>query len=758
MKKAFFFILAACLPLLSVQAKELPNEVEADSIILQLQEIEVVAARATSNTPVAYSDISKKEIKENNFGKDIPFLLSLSPSVVATSEAGTGMGYTGFRIRGTDANRINITTNGIPINDAESQGVFWVNMPDFASSLEDLQVQRGVGTSSNGSAAFGASINMKTEHIASESYGEFNGGYGSFGTSKATLKLGTGDIANHFAFDARLSSLQSDGFIDRASVDLKSYFFQGAYYNDNTLIKFITFGGKEKTYHAWDGVPDYILFPTDGTKPNRKYNLLGYMGVDENGKTLYYKDQTDNYIQTHYHLSLLQLLSNALKLNVSLHYTKGDGYYEQYKGSESLYEYLLNNYESEGQIIKKSDLVREKHLKNDFYGGIFSLDYTAKKWNATLGGSANYYDGDHFGYVTWVKGYAGDAAFYPNHEYYRSVGQKLDLNIYLKGNYQPTKQLNLYADLQYRYIDYKIKGTNDNWDWVNDCPEQLNFHPTFSFFNPKAGVFYQINKENEVYGSVAVAHREPNRNNYTDAVTDVPARSERLIDYELGYKFHNSQFLAGVNLYYMDYKDQLILNGTVNEIREPLTVNIPKSYRMGMEFIFGARITRWLKWDGNLTLSQNKIKNHTEHYTVYDSSWTEEAEQATEHYKKTTIAYSPSVIANSLFTVSHKSFSAGLQSSYVGKQYFDNTENKDKSLDSYFVNNLSLGYQFKLKGVKELSLGVIIYNLFNEKYENNGYGWSYYMRQADGSKELINERFYFPQAGTNLMTNITLKF
>jgi Outer membrane receptor proteins, mostly Fe transport len=751
MKKVFLFLMACILPLLSVFSEEFEYDYEADSLRwVSLQSVEVISTRATSTTPVAYSHINKEEIKNNNFGLDIPFLLTLTPSVIATSEAGAGIGYTGFRIRGTDANRINITSNGIPMNEAESHTVFWVNIPDFASSLEDLQIQRGVGTSTNGAGAFGASVNMKTENIPMQAYAEFNGSYGSFNTQKASVKAGTGLLNDRWAFDVRLSSITSDGFIDRASVDLKSYFAQGAYFYNNTILKLITFSGNEKTYHAWDGVPDYIL-----AEGNRTYNPSGYMGKDENGKELFYENQTDNYKQTHYQLHLFQSFNPKLTLNAALHYTRGRGYYEEYKQERKLVEYGLKPFEYEGETIKKSDLVRQKHLDNHFGGGVFSLNYKDKKWDVALGGGGNYYDGGHFGRVIWVKNYMEDPAFYPDYEYYRSKGKKADMNLYLKGTYQLTAGLNLYADLQYRHIDYKIDGTNDVWDKINNKMQALDIHEKFDFFNPKAGVFYQINRENNVYGSVAVAHREPNRNNYTDADTNELPHAERLTDFELGYKFNNSRFLLGVNFYYMLYKDQLVLTGKVNEIGEALTSNVPDSYRMGAELLLGAKITEWLQWNGNLTLSENKIKDYTEYIMVDDGA----SPQKEEYYATTTISYSPSVIANSLFSFNYKGILAGLQSSYVSKQYLDNTARNDRSIDPYFVNNLRLGYTFtKIRGVKELGINLLINNLFNEQYEVNGWTWTGYYTQNDGSLASYTETSYFPQAGTNVLVNVAVKF
>jgi len=762
MKKSILFLATALLPVTSAFSQS----ASGDSLkSIPLQEVEIVSVRATAQTPVSYSNLDKEKIESANFGQDIPFLLMLTPSVITTSDAGTGIGYTGFRIRGTDANRINVTINGIPLNDSESHGVYWVDMPDFASSLEDLQVQRGVGTSTNGAGAFGASINMKTENIPLKPYGELNGGYGSFNTSKATFKTGSGTIGEHWAFDARLSSIQSAGFIDRARVDLKSYFAQGAYFNEKTMLKFITFGGQEKTYHAWDGVPDYILFPSNpSVKPNRTYNPAGYMGDDAEGNPQYYPNQTDNYDQSHYHLSLLQVLNPDLKLNVALHYTRGFGYYEEYRQDQSLIEYGLKPFYMYGVTGETSDLVRRQYLDNYFGGVVFSIDYKKDKGNLSLGGAANRYYGRHYGEVDWVKNYIDDPNFTPAQDYYRNTGDKSDANLYIRGNYLLTKNLSAYGDLQIRHIDYTIKGIGENWDWLAGEMQNLNVHPVFNFFNPKAGLHYQLNPQNVLYGSIAVAHREPNRNNYTDAGTTEIPKPERLTDYELGYQFKNKTWAFSANLYYMNYKDQLVLTGKVNQIGEPLTSNVPDSYRTGIELVAGIHILPFLDWNGNLTLSQNKIKNYTEYVTVYDLAGNQEPEQKADYYGTTNIAFSPDLIANSLFTFKYKSFTAGFQSNYVGKQYLDNTGQTDnnltatlkkgRSIDAYFVNNLRLGYNFG----KNLSIQILVNNLFNEQYESNGWLWSCYYRQADGNLEPYTEKSYFPQAGINVITNVSLRF
>ena len=747
MRKAFLLLAGTCIAGIYSFAQE-----KQDSLrLINLQEVQVVSTRAGVNIPVAYTNIGKEEIKKQNFGQDIPFLLTLSPSVVATSDAGAGIGYTNFRIRGTDATRINVTTNGIPLNDSESHGVFWVNMPDIASSLEDLQVQRGVGTSTNGAGAFGASINMKTENLSNKAYGELSGTYGAFNTTKAQVKMGTGLLNKHWAFDARISGINSDGFIDRASTDLKSYFAQAGYYGANTVLKFITFRGEEKTYHAWDGVPK------DKLETDRTYNPSGYMGDDANGNPMYYENQTDNYKQTHYQFLLTHTFTPSLTLNAGLHYTRGKGYYEEYKTDRKLLEYGLIPFEYRNETVKKSDLVRQKWLDNHFGGGVVSLNYKKNRWDLTFGGAANRYDGDHFGKVIWVKNYIGNLS--PDHTFYESNGTKTDANVYLKATYSITEGLTAYGDIQYRLIDYSIDGQNDTWDWINGEMQKLDVNKNFNFFNPKAGLHYQINQNQKVFASAAIAHREPARNNYTDASFNEKPKAERMIDYEAGYNFSTPLYSFGANLYYMKYKDQLVLTGKVNEIGEMLTSNIPDSYRAGIELMAAAQLTSWLRWDVNATFSKNKVKNYTEFVDLYDENW-DLASQVENKLGTTTLAFSPSVVANSMLSASYKGWSAGLQSNYVGKQYIDNTSSNDRALDAYFVNNLRLGYTFSLKGLKSASVNLLVNNLFNEEYESNAWVYSYYQQPdaSAGTRDRYADFGYFPQAGTHVLANLTLRF
>ena len=717
---------------------------ETDSLkVVNLQEVQIVSTRATSKTPVAFTNVSKEELKKQNFGQDIPFLLSMTPSALTTSDAGAGIGYTTLRVRGTDGTRINITANGIPMNDAESHTLFWVNMPDFASSVKDIQVQRGAGTSTNGAGAFGASVNMQTEGISMQPYAEINASYGSFNAHKETVKFGTGLLKDHWAFDARLSNIGTDGYIDRASVDLYSFYAQGGYFADNTSVKFITFGGKEKTYHAWN-----YATKEEMKKYGRRFNSCG-MYTDDDGHIRFYKDQTDNYLQMNYQLLLNHTFSAAWNLNAALHYTKGDGYYQEYKEDRSLKEYRLHPFMYDGKEVEKSDLIRQK-MDNHFGGGVFSVNYRNEKLDASLGGALNYYDGWHFGRVIWVKNYIGELL--PDHEYYRNKAKKTDGNLYLKANYNLVAGLNAYADLQYRYINYKIHGDNDKYDYNTDGLQKLAVNDHFNFFNPKAGLNWDIDSNNRVYASFSVAQKEPTRNNYTDGNADEYPKAEKLYDYELGYTYRNTWLSAGVNFYYMDYKDQLVLTGELNEIGEAMARNVPDSYRTGVELMLGVKPCRWFQWDINGTLSKNRVKNFTE--KLYEDEWKNPIE--VEH-GNTPIAFSPDFILNNRFSFSHKGFEAALQSQYVSKQYMSNAKQAEQTLDAYFVSNLNLAYTFQLRHVKSVTVGFTIYNLFNEKYENNGYAGSGYTLK-DGKPERYNYAGYAAQAGTNVMGNISIRF
>ncbi|MDD4513956.1 TonB-dependent receptor plug domain-containing protein [Massilibacteroides sp.] len=731
--KSIFFIAALLGSATFANAETDPVDSLIVSQNVSLDEVVVSATKVNKATPVAYSDLSKQELKQRNDGQGIPYLISLSPSVIMTSDAGNGVGYSGFRVRGTDASRINITLNGVPVNEAESHTVFWVNMPDIASSVENLQIQRGVGTSMNGGAAFGATVAMQTENPSQKPYMEYSVSAGSFGTVRNTIKGGTGLLKDHFVFDARYSKVRSDGFISRASADMSSYFVSGAYYGDNTLIKFQTFGSAEKTYQAWNGVPSSML------ETNRTYNPCGEY-VDENDVTQYYNNQTDNYWQHHYHLMGTQRLNDHWTMNLTLHYTDGNGYYEDYKAGAKYKSYKLPVYTNPaGEEVAKTDLVRRKWLDNDFYGAIYNANYRAENLTFTFGAAANRYDGDHFGRVIWAR--AANALPKPDYEYYLNRGLKTDYNTFVKLNYQFLPVLTGFLDLQYRGIDYSIKGSDDK------AGDNVNVSKHWDFFNPKVGL--NFNKGGHAaFASFSVANREPSRDNFTEAGENEQPVHETLYDYEAGYTYHHPQFNVGVNLYYMDYNNQLILSGKISEIGEALTTNIKDSYRAGIELIGGVKLASWLNWSGNATFSRNKVRNFTEFVDDWDTG-----EQRSKYLGTTNISFSPDVIANSIFDLSYKGFSASFISQYVGRQYMDNSSSKDRSIDDYFINSLRLGYTFKPRFVKEISLDVTVNNLFNEKYETNGWVYSYYSGGERGKQD-----GYFTQAGTNAMARVSLRF
>ena len=721
------------------------QETVSDSLQTHLQEVEITATRATELTPIAHTNIGKEQLSKMNTGVDFPYLVAATPSVVTTSDAGAGIGYTSLRIRGTDGTRINVTANGIPVNDAESHNVFWVNMPDIASSVKDIQIQRGAGTSTNGAGSFGASINLRTDRFNTQPYASISGSYGSFNTHKTTIGAGTGILDDHWAMDIRLSSIGSDGYIERAATKLQSFYLQGAYYGDDTSIRLIAFGGDEQTYHAWNYATKEQM-----ESFGRRYNSCGYMFTDDNGTAHYYEDQTDNYKQTNAQLLIDHSFTEKLTLDIGLHYTKGDGYYQEYKSDRKFKEYALPSFTIDGEEIKRSDLVRRKAMDNHFGGAVFALTYKNDKITATAGGGANRYSGDHFGQVLWVKEYNGELL--PNHEYYRNNGTKDDANIYLRSDYRPIECLNIYADAQFRHIAYSINGNNDKWNDATDSHQQLAIDEKFNFFNPKAGVSYLPNSSNRLYASIGVAHKEPTRNNYTDGKLHEHPVAERLIDYEAGYTFSSNIFTAGANIYFMDYKDQLVLTGELNEIGEPLAANIPKSYRAGIELTAALKLPCGFNWNANATFSRNRIKDFTE--VLYDNNTYHKWEI---HHNDTPLAFSPAIIANNTFAYEWHGFEAALQSQYVSKQYMSNYGIEEHVLDAYFVTNLRLAYTFGLKGIKRITVGATIYNLFNEKYENNGYAGSGYYTDADGTRHRYNDAGYAAQAGINAIGHITVE-
>ena len=724
-------------------------EVDLKPNVIMTDEVLISATRAGNKTPVAYSNVSSDEISKMNMGQDIPYLLQLTPSFVATSDAGAGVGYTNFRIRGTDLNRINVSIDGIPISESESHGTWFVDMPDLASSLENVQVQRGVGTSANGAAAFGGSIDLQTNTLNKDPYSEYRISYGSFNTLKNTIAAGTGLMNGKFTFDVRLSKLKSDGFIDRASSDLKSFFVSGGYYTKKSVLKINVFSGLEETYQSWWGVPSVRLNnDMEGMQeyennwlytPEQTQHMINSDSRTYNYYT--YDNQIDHYQQDYYHLHFSHQFNEYLHLNTGLHYRRGHGYYENYKAGEDLKKDYNIPYPVVGNdTVFSSDIVNRKWLDNDFYGLVFALTHKKDRVDFTLGGGWNTYDGDHFGNVIWAQ-YLGDVA--PNYEWYRGNGLKKDFNIYGKFNYQLAKKLNVYADLQYRNINYKITGINDD---LRDISQEHDFN----FFNPKLGIFFQPTDNQKLYVSFAVANREPNRDNFVDADPNgkQPVH-ETLHDWEMGYDFQSSNFTAGANLYYMNYKDQLVLTGEINDVGGVIMLNVDKSYRAGLELQTGWKISRNLQWNANATFSKNKIKDFIEYVDDWDTGGQQVFELGT-----TDLAFSPNFIGNSqiLFTPA-KNFSISLISNYVGKQYIDNTSNNNRVLDAYFLNNLKVDYNIKTGFFDEIVLHCMVNNLFNEKYESNAWVYSYYL-----GGERYKQDGYFTQAGTNFLVGIDFKF
>lgn len=716
-----------------------------DSMYTALDAIEVTANRAGVKTPVAFTNVTAKEIAKGNDGRDIPSLLEMTPSIISTGDAGAGIGYSSLRVRGTDGSRINITANGVPINDSESHNVYWVNMPDLASSLNDIQIQRGAGTSTNGAGAFGASINMLTDYPATERSAMVSASYGSFNSNRETVKVSSGLFGDHWSVDARISHIGSDGYIDRAFSQLWSYMGQLAYRSDNTTLRLLAFGGKERTYMAWD-----YASKEEMEEYGRRYNPCGKYTASD-GSTAFYPDQCDNFTQHHFQLLLNQYIGNYVTLNATLHYTKGDGYYDQYKTKRTLEEYGLAPFvDAEGNTVTKSDLIRLKFNDNDFGGGMVNVRYQKDALTLVGGGAANWHRGNHFGKVKWVRNFMG--AIDPLQEYYSNTGRKFDSNVFVRGDYSFGAGFSAYADLQYRHIDYSIRGVSDNYDWNIGGMGQLDLKRKWDFFNPKFGVSYN-NGSHRAYASWSVAHKEPTRDNFTDSDPAHYPVAERMFDYEAGYSYGTSLFNVGAGLYYMDYKDQLVVTGELSDTGNAISVNVPKSYRMGIELQGALRPVSWFDWQINATLSRNRIKDFTEY--IYEDEWTN---PIAIDCGDTPIAFSPDFILHNAFNFSVKDFEASLMSRYVSSQYMNNARSAEAKLDSYFVSDLSLAYTFrKIRGMKELRVGVTVYNIFNEKYCNNGYaGAGYYLE--DGKPVVYRYAGFAAQATTNVLATVSLSF
>ena len=729
------------------QTKPIPP----DSLKLFLQPVEVRALRAGEKAPFTKTDITKKQIEQSNLGQDLPFILNQTPSVIVNSDAGNGVGYTGIHIRGTDATRINMTLNGIPYNDAESQGIYFVDLPDLASSVNSIQIQRGVGTSSNGAGAFGATINFSTNEFNEKPYAEFNNSFGSFTTWKNTVKAGSGLIDGHFTIDARLSRISSDGYIDRATSNLKSFYLSAAWLDEHSSIRFNIIQGSEKTYQAWNGIPGAKLFGdksaldqhyADNAGPGSQGYLYASaadsLNLYNSNKRTYnyftYPNQTDNYQQNHYQLFFNHELSKTLSFNTAAFLTRGKGYFEEFKEQDSYANYGLTGPVAGTDTTQTTDLVRQQWLDNYFYGGIFSVQYKQRETQLTLGGGWDKYDGKHYADIIWTQ----NGGVPNDYQYYNIPAHKTDFNVYGKWQQQWTPHLSTFADMQYRHIGYDLEGFQDN--------PTLFINKHYDFFNPKAGITY-TGHEWQAYLSYSRASHEPNRDDF-EAGMDQQPKPETLNDFELGFEKKNLRNSFGATVFYMQYEDQLALTGKINYVGAYTRTNIPNSYRLGIELQGSSKLTDWFSVSGNLALSRNKVKNYTEYIDDYDNGG-----QKTYFHPHPDIAFSPAIVGGAIlqfFPFPH--YEISLPAKYVSKEYLDNTQNESRMLGDYYVQDLRMIYTLKFPSIRQIDLVFQLNNVFNRRYEPNGYTYSSFY-----GGNVVTENFYFPMAGTNFMFAVNIK-
>ena len=734
-------------------AKLEAQDKKQDSVKVQkLDEVLVKSVRVEATSPITHSNLGKKEIAKRNLGQDIPVLLNFLPSVVSTSDAGAGIGYTGIRVRGVSSQSTNVTINGIPYNDAESLGTFWVNLGDFASSVESLQLQRGVGTSTNGSGAFGASINILTDAVSEDAYGQLSNSFGSFNTRKHTVKFSTGLLNDHFEIAGRLSNIASDGYIDRASTNLKSYYLQGSYVSDNTLIKAITFGGNEVTYQSWFGF-DPSTIAGIGENPNvdqnRQFNIAGIQFDNEGNRTGFYDNQVDDYSQDHYQLHWNQRYDNNWSTTLSLNYTYGRGFFEEYIDNyyysnilfapDASFSYLgLDPITVNGESVESMDYARRRWLENDFFVANANVNYKNNEIDALFGVSFSHYDGDHFGEVIWAE-YATELPL--GERYYEGNGKKNDASVFAKANYQLNERLSLFGDLQLRNVNYETSGQESS------SLGPLNVDENYTFFNPKAGVSYNLNGSNNFYFSYARANREPNRQDFEN---NPDVRPEQLNDFELGWRHNKGNFSFNANAFYMLYNEQLVLSGRLDDVGNPIRTNSGDSYRLGLELEAIIPVANNLTLQPNATLSSNR---NNETIASIDGEL--------RNLGSTDIAFSPNFIAaNAIVYRPFENLQVSLLSKFVGEQFMSNTEAELSQLDSFFTNDINLVYTIQPKSVFDsIVITGLINNIFNEKFISNGY---YYTFDDDfsnpGSITTVEGVGYYPQAGTNFLLGVSLLF
>jgi len=726
----------------------------------RLQEVEVVAMRATKSSPVAYSDLSRSDIARNAYGTDIPSLLALTPSMIATNETGIGIGGTSIRLRGTDATRINVTINGVSLNNPDSHSMYWYDTPDLISSVGTVQVQRGAGISTNGTGAFGGAVNMTSDALPTEFSGMASLSYGSYNTNKQAVQLSSGLLNGRWTLDARLTHIGSDGYIERGGTDLKSYMFQAGYYNGDTMLKLISFGGKARTGLTYTGATKEEM-----RRNGRRFNSEGMYTVSSGRMqhvwhgdppawkdVAYYDDQTDNYLQINNQLILNHRFGDHWTMNATLFYTYGYGYYKQYKDDAKLVEHGFTGdlaFDSEGGKIRR-DLIREKVMRNHIGGVNASALYATTHFDLAFGGSYSRYTCPHWGVLDWVEGVDRSKI---GGRWYDNDVDKQDANLFVKANWEMARGLNLYADLQYRYVHYEAWGVNDNYVSPEVGMQPIDVDEVYDFFNPRLGLDYTAGRHN-VYASFAVAQKEPTRSDFTDrylfSSDEGYPGSEKLYDFEMGYRYTAPRFSAGVNLYYMKYEDQLVPTGMVNDGSDVLNVNVPDSYRRGIELTVSWKAARWFTASANATFSQNRIENYTD--LLADSP------TYGQNLGDRTISYSPSAMGSLLFDFHAGGFEAVFHTQAVGKQYFTNNENDALALGRYCVTNLNLAYTLRTKAARPVRFGLTIYNLFNQEYCSNGYGYSYIDSWSEAAPKRIDMAYYFPQAPLNVLANVTVKF
>nr|WP_293165726.1 TonB-dependent receptor [Allomuricauda sp.] len=708
----------------TMSAQEEPiDSLEGEKVVLD--EVLVQSVRITKDFPITFSDLDKVELAPRNLGQDIPILMNFMPAVVTTSDAGAGVGYTSMRVRGSDATRVNVTINGIPYNDAESHGTFWVNMPDFASSTQSLQLQRGVGTSTNGAGAFGASLNMLTDAFSEEAYATISSSVGSFSTLRNNVKFSTGLMNDHFEFSGRLSRVTSDGYVDRAASELDGYFLQGAYQDDNTLIKALLFGGHEITYQAWNGITAEQL------ENDRTFNSAGIY-TDDNGNTQFYENEVDNYKQDHFQLHWYETWNPAWNTHLAVHYTRGKGFFEQFREDDDFATYGLEPITVNGDLVENTDLIRRRWLDNDFYGTIFSATYNNENLELIMGGGYNEYKGDHFGEIIWAE-YASGSEI--RDRYYDDNSTKTDFNVYTKANYKLTDQWSLFGDVQYRGVTYEANGEDTGL-----------VYDSFSFFNPKAGITFDLNRNNNFYFSYARANREPNRNDYESG----SPKPEKLNDFELGWRFISPSFQLNTNVYYMRYKDQLVLTGELNDVGAPLRSNVGDSYRLGLEIDASIRLSNAFQWRPNIALSDNR-----------NIDFFFERDGELQNLGNTNIAYSPQLIASNIISYQpNANFQVSLLSKFVGKQYMGNIDSEASVLDSYTQTDFNVQYTININSfVKSIEISGLVNNIFDADIVSNGYFYTFDDDFSNpGTITTIEGAGYYPQAGINFLLGATVNF